>query len=147
MTRSPSPPGNQSILTPDLVWLLLSLLVIAVALLLEVRPDQKVAFAVLPGSPLPETCTAKSVFGIECLLCGMTRSQIHLAHGRWSAAFAAHRLGWLAALIIVWQVPYRLLRMSGWIAAPARVCTATATGVVLGLLLLNWLDRCLRMWL
>lgn len=140
-------PRYRATLTPDGAWLLLSLLVIAAALLLEVRPDQKVAFALLPDAPLPESCTARSVFGLECLLCGMTRSQIHLAHGRWSAAFAAHRLGWLAALLIVTQIPYRLLRISRWIDPPARRFSATAGALLLGLLLVNWFDRCLRLWL
>lgn len=134
-------------LTTDCVWLILAILVILAALLLEVRPDQKVALAVLPDQPLPESCTARSQLGIECLLCGMTRSQIHLAHGRWSAALSAHRLGWLFALLIAGQIPYRLLRISGWIVPPGKVFSATVAALVLGLLLVNWFDRCLRLWL
>jgi hypothetical protein len=146
MTSLP-PRANRAILNPDYAWLCLSLVVILAALVLEVRPDQKVALSLLPDHPLPESCTARSVLGFECLLCGMTRSQIHLAHGRWTAAFAAHRLGWLAALLIAGQVPYRLLRISGWIAPPARIVTATVSVIAIGLLFVNWLDRGLRLWL
>lgn len=145
---SPQPlPGHRAFLTPDIVWLLLSMLIVLAALLLDVRPDQKVALTILPDHPLPESCTARSLLGIDCLLCGMTRSQIHLAHGRWSAAFAVHRLGWLAALLIVGQIPYRLLRISGWIPAPGKTFTLTLSAIVLSLLLINWFDRCLKQWL
>lgn len=147
MASQQSPQNDRNRLTSDLAWLWLSMLVILAALVLEVRPDQKVALAVLPDQPLPESCTARSQLGIECLLCGMTRSQIHLAHGRWFAAFSAHRLGWLFALLIAGQIPYRLLRISGWIAPPGKVFTATVAALVLGLLLVNWFDRCLRLWL
>jgi len=133
--------------TSDLVWLVLATLVVLAALVLEVRPDQKVALAFLPNYPLPETCTARSLLGIDCLLCGMTRSQVYLAHGRWSDAFAVHRLGWLAALLIVSQIPYRLLRISGWVSPPGRGVTISFSVIVLGLLVVNWFDRCLRQWL
>lgn len=147
MSSLQTPRTQRIFLTPDCVWLFLSVLVILAALLLEVRPDQKVALAVLPDLPLPESCTARSLLGIDCLLCGMTRSQIHLARGRWQEAFATHRLGWLAAFLIAGQIPYRLLRISEWISPPTKVVTVTVTAVVLGLLLVNWFDRCLRLWL
>ncbi len=147
MPSSQTPHAKRIFLTPDRVWLILAILATLAALLLEVRPDQKVALAVLPDQPLPESCTARSLLGIDCLLCGMTRSQIHLAHGRWQEAYATHRLGWLAALLIAGQIPYRLLRISGWIAPPGKVFTASVAALVLGLLLVNWFDRCLRLWL
>lgn len=147
MASQHSPQCDRTRLTSDMAWLWLSMLVILAALVLEVRADQKVALAVFPDSPLPESCTARSLLGIDCLLCGMTRSQIHLAHGRWSAAFSAHRQGWLFALLIAGQIPYRLLRISGWIAPPGKVLSATIAALILGLLLVNWFDRCLRLWL
>ncbi|WLD14847.1 DUF2752 domain-containing protein [Planctellipticum variicoloris] len=147
MASQHSPQCDRTRLTSDMAWLWLSMLVILAALVLEVRADQKVALAVFPDSPLPESCTARSLLGIDCLLCGMTRSQIHLAHGRWQEAFTTHRLGWLAALLIAGQIPYRLLRISGWIAPPGKVLSATIAALILGLLLVNWFDRCLRLWL
>jgi hypothetical protein len=45
----------------------------------------------------------------------LTRSIIHLAEGDWHASWHSHRLGGLIALLIAFQIPYRLLalRLSG----------------------------------
>ncbi|MBN1911354.1 MAG: DUF2752 domain-containing protein [Pirellulales bacterium] len=49
------------------------------------------------------------MFGVSCPGCGLTRSLIHLAHGRWRESFETHRLGWFLALAVLLQFPYRLL--------------------------------------
>jgi len=58
---------------------------------------------------LPELCYSRSWLGVDCPACGMTRSSIHLVHGRLAESWRAHRLGWLVLLVILAQVPYRLL--------------------------------------
>src|SRR5260370_1141179 len=42
---------------------------------------------------------------------GLTRSFVHLAHGDWLAAWRCHRLGWLLALAVLLQLPYRVLAL------------------------------------
>ncbi len=62
----------------------------------------------LSQHPLPPSCVTQSAFGVKCPGCGLTRSFIHLAHGRWTAAWSVHRLGWLVFGAALLQVPYRL---------------------------------------
>jgi hypothetical protein len=95
-------PGNWELLV---FWLSL----IALALVLQVRPDQRLALRWLPGAPLPETCPWRAVGGSPCPLCGLGTSAVHLAHGEWRASLATHRLGWLVALAVALQVPYHAM--------------------------------------
>lgn len=90
-------------------WEILTIaaLTIVAAVLLEVRPDDRVAFIALPSHPLPETCGCRMILGLPCPACGLTRSFVHLAHGRWLQSWHAHHLGWLLAGIVPFQFPYR----------------------------------------
>ncbi|MEK6261049.1 MAG: DUF2752 domain-containing protein [Planctomycetota bacterium] len=81
--------------------------IVVLACLLTVRDDQRVALRPLPNVALPESCPSKIYFGIDCPGCGLTRSFIHLAAGNLAASFATHRVGWLLALAVLGQFPYR----------------------------------------
>ncbi len=57
------------------------------------------------GTPLGALCWLHAAFGIECPMCGMTRSFVALAHGDLAAAFRFHAAGPLlfaamAALVV-----------------------------------------------
>lgn len=91
--------------------LAVSLAVIVLSCCLEVRDDQRVALTGLSRFPVPETCMSRTWFGIPCPGCGLTRSFIHLAHGRLAQSVATHHVGWILALVVVLQVPYRVLAL------------------------------------
>ena len=119
--------------------LLVSSAVVLLALLLRVRPDQRVEFAWLPGVPLPQTCLSRAWFGIECPGCGLTRSFIYLAHGDWRASLAEHRLGWLFVLATLIQFPYRiaaLVRKDGLVVS-LRLTSCFGYALIV-LLIANW---------
>src|SRR5262249_14028529 len=99
----------------DKEMLALAIVVVVLALLLTVRPDGKVAFFFLPDFAAPATCTSYEWFGMSCPGCGLTRSIVFLAHGDWLASWRMHRIGWIMALAILAQFPYRLasLRRGG----------------------------------
>jgi len=113
--------------------------VLLLSFAMEVVPDKKVALAWLPDRPLPHVCVSRRVLGVTCPGCGLTRSFIHLAHGRWSQSLAVHRLGWLIALIVAAQLPYRLVALArrGHTGLSYRVVDVTCL-ILVGLLLLNW---------
>lgn len=90
-----------------------SVVVIALSFLLQVRPDGRVFVKGAPGLVLPETCASQILFQADCAGCGLTRSFIYLAAGRFSDSWHMHRAGWLLALVVVAQVPYRWLRLRG----------------------------------
>lgn len=122
--------------------LLLSLAVIILACVLSVRGDQRVEMGWLRGWPIPELCQSKALFGWDCPGCGLTRSFIHLAHGDLSASFRIHRLGWLLALLVVLQVPYRIWAMQTPGGAPLGTRLPwIGTWLIVLLLMANWIAR------
>jgi ethanolamine transporter EutH len=114
--------------------------VVILAFVLVEVSDGRVAVRGFTRYPLPESCFSRSLFGLKCPGCGLTRSIIHLAEGDWQASWGAHRLGGLMAAVIVFQVPYRLLALR----RPDRPLIPTRWLVVfgyvlIGLLIGNWL--------
>jgi hypothetical protein len=85
--------------------------VVAFSIALSVQSGQCVAFRFLPGYALPSTCLSHSLFGVDCPGCGLTRSFVYLAHGDWQHSWQMHRLGWLLALAVLLQFPYRLIAL------------------------------------
>lgn len=136
MTASPS---RERLAGQHRAILAVSLGVVAAAFLLRVRPDQRVELLFLPGWPLPETCQSRALLGWECPGCGLTRSFVHLAHGEWPTSLRVHRLGWLLALAVVLQVPYRLIALRSATGlplgerAPWAICWT-----LVALLVANW---------
>lgn len=124
--------------------LFISTVVLVLALVLEVRADQRVFFRGYPEWPLPETCLSRSWLHIECPGCGLTRSIVHLAHCQWGESWRMHRLGWLLALTIGGQIPYRLVALCTGNPAPLGVTFPRLFGwTLLALLAVNWLMKLL----
>jgi hypothetical protein len=95
-----------------LLVLAVATFVVMMAFALDVLPGgTRVAFHGLHGWPLPQTCLFRVWTGRDCAGCGLTRSFILLAHGRFQESIHMHRLGWLMALAVVLQIPYRLLSL------------------------------------
>jgi hypothetical protein len=94
---------------------------------------------------LPHSCITRVWFGRSCPACGLTRSIVLLAHADGPASVRAHRLGWVFALAIVAQLPYRLLALRRPDRPPIDPRLAQAFGVALIVLLVgNWLFDLLR---
>ncbi len=86
------------------LWLCGSLTILVLAAVMTVGPQRLVY---LPGLsvPVPETCTLRSRFAIDCPGCGMTRSFIHIAHGRILDAVQLNPASILVFLFIAAQIP------------------------------------------
>jgi hypothetical protein len=119
--------------------LVICALVLAASFVLIVLPDGRVA---VPGvsHPLPETCGSRLLFGVSCPGCGLTRSFIHLAHGDLEASLRLHRLGWLMALFVAAQFPYRTLLLMRPEWRPRITPIGRTIGwILIAMLLVNWL--------
>jgi hypothetical protein len=116
--------------------------IIVLSLALTVRDDDHAAFRLLPKWPIPSTCPSQVIFGVDCPGCGLTRSFIYLAHGDWSRALLKNRVGWLVALAVVLQIPYRLACILGRNRKPLgeRLPGLFGAGLVVALIG-NWLLR------
>ena len=95
------------------LWVLwASVAIVGLAGAMVTVDSHQVAFAGFAKFPLPELCQSRRWLGLECPGCGLTRSFIHFFHGRWQESLAMHRLGWLMALLVALQIPYRLIAIS-----------------------------------
>ena len=83
---SPPTSGGAPTRRRHLEMLFLVTAIVVLAPTLQVQADQRVALFFLPDFPLPETCLSKTLWGIPCPGCGLTRSFIYLAHGDWRAS-------------------------------------------------------------
>ena len=121
----------------DLTILILSVLVLLAAFLLDVE-ETRVRLAVWPNWLLPESCLSRSLAGLDCPGCGLTRSFVYLAQGDVTGSLASNRVGWLLALATVSQIPIRLWSL--WKTRPLvshRLQTALAATLI-ALLIANW---------
>ena len=89
----------------EMLWL--SLVAVVGALLLRTGADGHVAPLGITQLTLPETCGSRQWFGVECPGCGLTRSFIALAQGDLIGSVAYNRVGWIVALAVLVQFPYR----------------------------------------
>jgi hypothetical protein len=120
--------------------LVLSSLIVLLAVVFEVRPDDRVMVHGLANYPLPPTCLSYEWFGIRCPGCGLTRSFVHLAHGNWSASWRTHRLGWLMAAAVLLQFPYRILALTRGGQSPLGTRIPVLFGhLLIALFVGNWL--------
>lgn len=114
--------------------------VAVLAFALKELPDGRVAFRGVEWLPLPQTCYSRNWIGIKCPGCGLTRSIIHLAEGDVRASWRSHRIGWIMAIVIALQLPYRLLalrRLDRPLIAPR--WQAVLGYALIALLFGNWL--------
>ena len=91
--------------------LIVATIVTLLSLILEFTPSGHLAFPFLRSAPIPSVCPSQSLFGADCPGCGLTRSFVALAHGNLQESLHFHPLGWLVALLIVLQFPYRLVAL------------------------------------
>jgi hypothetical protein len=122
--------------------LIICTIVVVLSVILQVPSDHAVTVYGMPRIPLPQTCMSRAWFGIDCPGCGLTRSFICLAHGDWQRAWQFHRLGWLLALAVLLQFPYRLYALRRNEMAPLGHRFPKYFGYLLiALLIGNWLSR------
>jgi len=99
-------PKNQ-LFTPHIIVLSVCLFILLAAFLLS--PSSSLDETLYIGSfPLPHTCTFKSLTGLPCPGCGLTRSLVAAVHGDMAQSLHFHRLGVVTLVYIFFQVAYRI---------------------------------------
>ncbi len=158
--RQDVPPASRLEYWGYALWFVGPLCVMLLAATMSVGPGRTVS---LPGiGQLPETCTLHTRLGIDCPGCGLTRSFIHLAHGRVQAAWNLNPVALFMFAYVAWQIPLALVslwaavalgkahrqgvptniseleqapRLSGWVSSWTRYNQWLLVGLMLALLL------------
>ncbi len=89
----------------------LSVIVIIAAFSMRTLDSGKVQISWLPQLPIPELCGSRALFDVSCPGCGLTRSFIALANGDILTSIQLNRIGWIMALTLIAQIPYRIYMM------------------------------------
>jgi hypothetical protein len=101
-----------------------------------------VAAAVFPFHRLPTMCAFKVVTDHPCMACGMTRSWVHMIHGRVDVALWQNPLGSVLFTLTAATVAYQVARRF-WGAPAVRLRTSNAEawgirGTIVFGILVNW---------
>ena len=91
-------------------YLVIALAILLFGSLLNIDDQNRV---VIPGMelPLPGVCISRQWFGLSCPGCGLTRGSVALMHGQWQQAWSYNPGVFLVLLLVVIQVPYRVVQM------------------------------------
>ena len=121
-----------------MLWL--SIAILAAAFVLQARPTGDVGPAFWPNVSLPLLCGSRALFNTECPGCGLTRSFIALAGGNFQESLQYNRVGWLLALAVVLQIPYRLFALGELrTKIPVRLWPTWFGYLLIAALVINWL--------
>ena len=91
--------------TLQLIMMSMCMIVVALAFGMMVNP-QETDQVLLGGLAIPELCQTKSLFGLNCPGCGLTRSFIYMAHGDVPAAVRMHVVGALLFVLTLIGIPF-----------------------------------------
>ncbi|MGE0608855.1 MAG: DUF2752 domain-containing protein [Pirellulales bacterium] len=92
----------------DLVILLAATAVVALAALLQIHQEREVW---LFDFQLPETCSWRRIYHVDCMGCGLTRSFISLAHFSPLQAWRYNPAGLVLFAGVLYQFPFRAAQL------------------------------------
>src|SRR5688572_30565875 len=121
--------------------LAVALFIVAASFALQLHGSETVALPWL-NMDIPSMCGSRSLLGIECPGCGLTRSFIALAAGDVQASLQFNRVGWLMAFAVLAQFPYRILALRELRTTVVRRVWPVWFGYILiATLIVNWLIK------
>ena len=130
--------------TYHVVYLALATVVLGAACLLRIQADGRVVTPVYQVA-LPGTCWFHNLTGYPCPGCGLTRCFICLADGRLARAWSFNPAGLVVFVLVVAQVPYRVIQVwrirhdrTPWYP---RTTSSVLAYALAGALLLQWICR------
>jgi hypothetical protein len=121
-----------------MLWIAIAATLLAVVL--DVSADRQHVFVRgFPQVVAPGTCMSRELFGVDCPGCGLTRSIVLLGRGDVRGSWRMHHVGWLMALAIVLQIPYRMLCLMRGRPVLGRIVPRVVASILIFALVANWL--------
>ncbi len=105
-TQIPYRPGTMLHWT----FLVIAVAVVAASLSLSVHNGEQVILPII-DVPLPGTCTFRTLTGLPCPGCGLTRSFISMGHANFRDAWNYNPAGFLFFVVVAFQIPYRIYQL------------------------------------
>jgi hypothetical protein len=91
---------------PDLAVALTSAGILTAAFATSVQSGS----VVLANIPLPTVCAFKLLTSLDCPGCGLTRALVLAAHAHFTESYFMHIWGIPLLFLLLFQIPYRLVR-------------------------------------
>ena len=108
------PAGPKQIYKPELVFRVLVLLMataaISMSFVMTVEDGQAVYLPFATG-PMPEMCGVRSVLGVDCPGCGMSRAFISISHLEIGKALALNSASLFVYLFVAIQIPWHAMQI------------------------------------
>lgn len=95
----------------EITLLVIALVTIALSVFLSIDSAGSVYLGNSINISIPGSCVFKSVTNVECPFCGLTRGFVSIGHFQISKALSYNYLSGVLFLFVIFQIPYRLLRL------------------------------------
>jgi hypothetical protein len=136
-------PGLSLELTPHVTFLMGAAVILFLSFAMRSVGDDSVYFPGL-AIPIPQTCTARIWFGIDCPGCGLTRAFIAISRGEFARAWRFNPASFLVYLLIAVQLPWQHIQLrrilSGRAAIQAAWVFVLPIAAAIGLMV-QWIVR------
>ena len=108
------PARPNQVYKPELLFrvfvLLVALTVISLSFVMKIKDDQKVYFP-FSTQPIPEVCGSRSLFGVDCPGCGMSRAFISISNLQIDRALAFNSASLIVYLFVAIQIPWHAMQI------------------------------------
>jgi hypothetical protein len=99
---------------PELIFrvsvLLLAVTTMSLSFLMTIKDDQEV-YLPLINQPLPEVCGSRSLLGVDCPGCGMSRAFISISNLEIGRALAFNSASLIVYLFVAIQIPWHAMQI------------------------------------
>lgn len=93
---------------------------------------------------IPHFCLFDKIFGVECPVCGITRSFCEIAKGNLKQAFSLNLSGFFVALFFLLQIPLRIISLYNIKSIEkVNIISNYLSKTVLMVILINWVVKIL----
>ncbi len=86
------------------LWMLAAILLVILSATMKIGENRTV-YLPFVSTPVPESCAMYRYFGLDCPGCGLTRTFIHLAHGRLVEGLNLNPIGLIVFAFTIVQIP------------------------------------------
>ena len=102
-------PDRRQIYKPELLFRILVLLaatiVISISFVMTIKNDQEV-YTPFTNGPMPDVCGIRSMLGVDCPGCGMSRAFISISNLEINKALAFNSASLIVYLFVAIQIPW-----------------------------------------